>query len=395
MVDPNQPSSIKAKGQSLLQDIYSRTGVSLTMQEKALKEAVHPKVAKEALIKLIISENLPFRIVESPHLFAFARALNPLIDQEILTSHSSVMNHISLLYQSYKESVTKMLQSAISSIHLSLDIWTSPNKILLLGICVHFVDFESNLRRLLIGLPQVFNHSADEMLRTLLPYLKGNKILKDVGYIISDNHTANDKLCRLLSLYLQDKEEVDWDYTQHRLRCIGHVINLAVQEFLFGNLSDEVSDSDDNSSNAEAATREEAMKPRSKEGWRRMGALGKLHNIVVYIRGGASTSKHQEFKDLAGRQVPLDNDTRWNSWYRMISVAIKLESTVDTFTKQHWTDLQADYLTPDDWAEIREIKRFLEVFHRATLSTEGYKGLIDKVLLSMDAIIKHYQDTQV
>jgi len=47
--------------------------------------------------------------------------------------------------------------------------------------------------------------------------------------------------------------------------------------------------------------------------FRTMGPLGKLHNIVIHIRGSSGRTK--EFEDLAGRIIPLNNRTRWNSWY--------------------------------------------------------------------------------
>ena len=387
-------SSVKTKGQSLLEDIHSRAGVPFESkfepdEERILKSVIHQKIAKEALTKFIISENLSFRVVENPFLFTLLKAHNPLADKGIFTSHSAAANQISLTFQSYRETVMKMLQSAISRIHLSLDIWTCPNKILLLGLCTHFVDYNSDLRRLLIGLPQVFNHRADGMLDELLPYLKEYGIVKEVGYIMSDNHSANDKFCRLFSTHLLDEEGLDWDATTHRLRCSGHIINLAVQAFLFQGPEVDEDDSDESDDDT-------VRNPRGKEGWRqRMGVLGKLHNIVIHIRGGASTGKYQEFKNLAGKQVPLDNDTRWNSWYRMINVALELESAIDAHAKKYWMDLKNDYLSPQDWAEIKEIKDFLRVFYRATLSNEGYKGLIDKVLVSMDAIARHYRDSQV
>ena len=78
----------------------------------------------------------------------------------------------------------------------------------------------------------------------------------------------------------------------------------------------------------------------------------------------------------------------------MLVVALKLQSAVDTYTKQYLASLEESYLTPQDWAELREIKDFLEVFEEATLLTEGYQGTIDRVLPSMDAIVHHYKDTQ-
>lgn len=51
--------------------------------------------------------------------------------------------------------------------------------------------------------------------------------------------------------------------------------------------------------------------------WRRIGPMGKLHNIVVYIK--SSPQRTQVFRNISGgRMVRQDNGTRWNSWYEML-----------------------------------------------------------------------------
>jgi hypothetical protein len=58
------------------------------------------------------------------------------------------------------------------------------------------------------------------------------------------------------------------------------------------------------------------------EQWRKRGAIGKLHNIVVYIT--RSPQRLRAFTILSdGLRVRRDNDTRWNSWYRMVDWALK------------------------------------------------------------------------
>ena len=133
----------------------------------------------------------------------------------------------------------KMLQLMISKIHLSYDVQKSPNHLLFLGICAHFVDHTSILYRLLISLPRVYNHTLREQLHVLLPYLKENRIFSRLGYLIGDNISSNDKLCRLLSTYLLDNEEIEWDASHYRLRCNGHILNLAAKAFFFRELEEE------------------------------------------------------------------------------------------------------------------------------------------------------------
>jgi hypothetical protein len=68
--------------------------------------------------------------------------------------------------------------------------------------------------------------------------------------------------------------------------------------------------------------------------WRQKGPLGKLHNIVVYIR--QSTQQLANFRDLSnGRNLVRDNPTRWNSWYLMISTTTKLKNAINLFCHQY------------------------------------------------------------
>jgi hypothetical protein len=81
----------------------------------------------------------------------------------------------------------------------------------------------------------VGNHSGNKQFATLLPVLKDYGIQQKIGSIVCDNHTTNDKLCRIVAKYLEE-EGIKWDPIYRRIFCIGHVINLAVQAFLFQNV---------------------------------------------------------------------------------------------------------------------------------------------------------------
>ena len=90
----------------------------------------------------------------------------------------------------------------------------------------------------------------------------------------------------------------------------------------------------------------EMVKATGKEAWRQLGALKKLHNIIVHTH--ASSARCAEFKELADRGLPLDNDTRWNSWYFMLKIAIEKESAVDFYTKQWIKSLRDNFLTSEN-----------------------------------------------
>jgi len=77
-----------------------------------------------------------------------------------------------------------------------------------------------------------------------------------------------------------------------------------------------------------------------------MGQLRKFYNIIVYIR--RSVGRTKEFKDLAGRMISLDNCTRWNSWFYMLNIALKLEIALDSYTKKYFDIFKVEYLFPTD-----------------------------------------------
>ncbi len=91
-----------------------------------------------------------------------------------------------------------------------------------------------------------------------------------------------------------------------------------------------------------------------------MGILGKLHNIIVHSRSSANRTK--EFVSFAQRRIPLDNSTRWNSWYQMLSTALDKESAIDNYVKANFTSLEKDYLSPQDWKALRTISSFYSLF---------------------------------
>jgi hypothetical protein len=105
------------------------------------------------------------------------------------------------------------------------------------------------------------------------------------------------------------------DVNKHRLCCIGHIINLIVRAVIFGT----------NSSKFEAELRG-ASDEFSFEIWAKNGAIGRLHNLIVYIH--RTDERRQILRrlqtELASDDVIftvealIDGKTRWNSIYIMI-----------------------------------------------------------------------------
>ncbi|EFZ03319.1 Ribonuclease H-like protein [Metarhizium robertsii ARSEF 23] len=137
------------------------------------------------------------------------------------------------------------------------------------------------------------------------------------------------------------------------------------------------------------------IKPSESEilKWRKAGPLGKLHNIVVFIR--CSPQRMQRFKEISEKKGLLrDNDTRWNSKYYMTARAIELADQIDYFCSKE-KDLKLDSLSDQDWAELKKVCNFLESFADATKATEGHAHTIDRTLPIMDFLLGKFEAARI
>ena len=126
------------------------------------------------------------------------------------------------------------------------------------------------------------------------------------------------------------------------MRCLGHILNLTVQDFL---CVQDINQTEDDSISIEDINTNQ-----------RFGALGKLHNLAIAL--ARDPQKLQRFKTISNGLILLrDNSTRWNSWHKLIQRAIKLRSQIDRYYNL-WDKDNPDYLTQDDWVVVEQVSIF-------------------------------------
>jgi hypothetical protein len=64
-----------------------------------------------------------------------------------------------------------------------------------------------------------------------------------------------------------------------------------------------------------------------------------------------------------------------------------LEAKLDTYVKNHLTELENDLLLAQDWIQLRTIWKFLGVFKRSTLAMEGDYFRLDRVHVEMEIMM--------
>jgi hAT family C-terminal dimerisation region len=395
---------IKKARVSLLREAFAKAGQNDTTklnanEHRILENALDKVAVLEALVQLVTVRNLPYNCSQWPELHALLMAVNPTAENVINLSHGSVQRLVSNSYFIHKDILQKKLQSSLSKLHLSVDVWSAPNHKAFLGTCVQFVEEGTKeIRQALLALPELpgldgpGSHSGAEQWKLLQSVLEDYDIWQRVGYVTGDNHGSNDVLCRELSEFLRSKDQ-NWPAKHHRVRCHGHVINLIVQAFLFMDSKEAVEEACTQIENLDGASYDmdmiEAWKRNKDLGWRQMGPLGKVHNTAVHIR--SDNHRYNQFKKRAGRVLGLDNDTRWNSWFLLLNVTLEKQEHVKWYQDRHWDSLKDDYLTPEDWQTLHDTRDFLQPFWKITRLTEGHRTTLDSTLFTMDVLHKHYQ----
>ncbi|OAQ57667.2 transposase-like protein [Pochonia chlamydosporia 170] len=323
--------------------------------------------------------SLPFAQVEHPAFRDLIRYLRPAADDLLPRSGDTVKTDLQWGYDNKKEFVKRALQNALSSIHIIPDNWASPNGLGVIGFTVQFVTEDHGLQSLVVRIKELEGeHSGEHMAEAIMEFIREYGIATKVGYFMMDNASNMNTMIDKVSDELEQEFDVFYDPLPHRLRCTGHIINLAVMEFLIGKRP--------RTTGSYGGPSEEEIGE-----WRKRGAIGKLHNIVVYVTW--TPQRLQTFTVLTdGLRLRRDNDTRWNSWYHMVERALrpKVRQAITVFCAQE-PALQEDTLTPSDWVTLAEIHKFLEPFHDATMANEGVQNSIADVLPTMDYLLHHIE----
>lgn len=322
--------------------------------------------------------------------------------EKIIPSRNTLRGWIIKEYQKQQALVKDYLQESKSLIHLSFDLWTSPSNKALLGVVAHFIDHKGKSRTFLIGLRElVAEHSGENQAELIINVINDYNIAWKLGYFVMDNATNNDTAVRAVIKAVRP----DLDWKERRIRCAGHILNLSAHAFLFGKAGEAFE-------HGKAVDKAFIKKEQDElDLWRRSGPVGKLHNVVTYIR--RTPQRRYKFKAMSsigdpqgevnsGLMVLGDQDTRWNSVYYSIKRAIKLQYQINLFCDEasqlsEYPLPMEDVLTFNDWAILTRILAILEPFEHATKKLQennktGNWGSIWNVVPAFEPLLSHLEE---
>jgi hypothetical protein len=263
---------------------------------KALVSTLDATRFRKALVMFFVMCNIAFNVVESPYcqellLACSAGALEPFLVHASNTLKRWILEE----FEKKKLEIKNELATARSRIHISFDLWSSPNSLALCGIVAHYLDKELKARSYLIGLRRVKGaHSGENIAEAMIPVLEELQIVSKLGFFICDNASNNDTCIRTLLRQLRPDIK---DPDSRRVRCLGHIINLSAKAFLFGKDPDafELTTND---------AREIGQLEALRAMWRKLGPVGKFHNTIKFIR--ITPQRREEFLGLLKGEIASD-----------------------------------------------------------------------------------------
>ena len=108
----------------------------------------------------------------------------------------------------------------------------------LLAITAHYIDAGFNLHQRLMAFEQIHGeHTGENLARIVYDCLNTNNVCEKLHYVTADNAKNNDTMVESLSAILLREANVIWDHNTHHVRCLAHIINIVVGDFLKGMLS--------------------------------------------------------------------------------------------------------------------------------------------------------------
>ena len=364
--------------------------LSRTAQEKLLFNVLDKRRSRNALARFIVRANISHRVVELDEFADLCRALNPQCAQTLLKSHTSIPRQIHSNYERQRRVVAQALQSSASRINICTDSWTSGvnHQGEFQSIYARFVSTDGRLQHALLAMPELHHGHAGELVAPLIMHtLESYGIEKRLGYVTADNASANDTLCRALEESMLSRHGIDWDARQNRLRCLGHVLNIAVQAFLFCRNEEAFDMATQRVLNSGSVIEDAVV---SEGGFASYGSLNKVYRLAVAVR---NLALHKEFKDLAGKVLKLPGETRWNAWYVLLADALECRDAIARMIDRH-AQLEVFKLSRDEWQTLQDASSFLQPFHEVTMLSQGDQATFDSFQVQIDFLIKHYGDSE-
>ncbi|XP_050937752.1 zinc finger BED domain-containing protein RICESLEEPER 2-like [Cucumis melo] len=270
---------------------------------------------REALVEMIIVDELPFKFVDG-------KGFKKFVDKLTCGNHTrffvpsgfTVARDVLKLYVNEKNRLRDMFVKNKYRVSLTTDYWTSRQNISYMVLTAHFIDSDWKLHKKILHFCPIENHKGDTIGKTI------EKNFKDWG------------IERIMTLTV--------DNASSSGTVVAYLLKRFEKGLLFGREF--------------------------------------LHDPICRAIYKASPARFLKFKKcielekiVCKSYVCLDVPTRWNSTYMMIEAAVKFEKAFDRLEDESASYRHDMSPNKEDWTNARMLIRFLKVFYDVTLKISG------------------------
>ena len=124
----------------------------------------------------------------------------------LLLSRPEIIRQYTLaLMREGKQRLRHILGTAISDVHITCDIWTSPNHLGILAVIAHFTSKKLQLTTVTLALIELKGkYSGLNQAKAVLGVVDDFRIRNKLGYFVMDNAISNDQLIQSIARTLND-----------------------------------------------------------------------------------------------------------------------------------------------------------------------------------------------
>lgn len=166
---------------------------------RANHEKINGTVLEILWVNVLVACSLAIRLLCLPQFRAFLQYLNADALAFLPTSENTIRQWIMRQYRNRKETIKNKLHAAKSKVHISCDLWTSPNSLAILAIIAHYVDADGKLQRSNLALKSIIgDHKGEHLAEITLEVLQEWGIVSKLGFFMMDNAQSNDVMVRAI-----------------------------------------------------------------------------------------------------------------------------------------------------------------------------------------------------
>ncbi|KAK9735040.1 hypothetical protein RND81_04G179600 [Saponaria officinalis] len=187
---------------------------------------------REAVVYMIIIDELPFRFVEKP---GFKRLMSVTCPSFHIPSRITIARDVYKLYLNERSKLKGFVLNSSQRVSFTTDTWNSIQKVNYMCLTAHFVDNEWNLHKKIIVFCPIYSHKGKDIANLLDDCFKSWGLEDKVFTLTVDNASSNDTACIELKKLLQKKQNLVARGNYMHVRCVAHIINRIVWDGLKAN----------------------------------------------------------------------------------------------------------------------------------------------------------------